>query len=282
MITLRASYYQQFDADDDLDVPGEGYGGWREADVEIDLDHTALVLMHAWQTGTREQYPGWYRAVEYIPRAQAIQETVFPLLLDAVRARGVTLFHVVGGGDYYKDYPGYRKAVIRLDGPEVSRLLEMTRGKPVTVLAGLIEENPTGKPFITQIVVRDGQLLGFYRKITIEEEETDWFSPGETVPVFTHDGLTFGIAICADLGNEKVYAECNLTYLRNTSIGNILNLCALTVPCGFTREGLPVGLLIYGKSFQEDVVLRVGYAFQQATDWHQRMPNLGWAKSAAE
>lgn len=83
-------------------------------------------------------------------------------------------------------------------------------------------------------------------------------------------------------GNAEVYAECNLTYLRNTSIGNILNLCALTVPCGFTREGLPIGLLIYGKSFQEDVVLRVGYAFQQATDWHQRMPDLGWAKSAAE
>lgn len=82
--------------------------------------------------------------------------------------------------------------------------------------------------------------------------------------------------------NAEIYTERNLTYLRNTSIGNILNLCALTVPCGFTREGLPVGLLIYGKSFQEDVVLRVGYAFQQATDWHQRMPKLGWAKSAAE
>lgn len=82
-------------------------------------------------------------------------------------------------------------------------------------------------------------------------------------------------------GNAKVYSECNLTYLRNTSIGNILNLCALTVPCGFTREGLPVGLLIYGKSFQEDVVLRVGYAFQQVTDWHQCMPDLGWVKSAA-
>jgi predicted amidohydrolase len=108
----------------------------------------------------------------------------------------------------YADPTQYPEAVLRLDGPEVARVLEMTRGKPVTVLAGLIEENPTGKPFITQIAVRDGKLLGYYRKVTIEDEEVDWFSPGEIVPVFTHDELTFGMAICADIGNEKVYAEC--------------------------------------------------------------------------
>jgi predicted amidohydrolase len=108
----------------------------------------------------------------------------------------------------YADPTKYPEAIIRLNGPEVAQVLEMTRGKPVTVLVGLIEENPMGKPFITQIVVRDGQLLGHYRKVTIKEEEADWFSPGETVPVFTHNGLTFGIAICADLGNEQVYAEC--------------------------------------------------------------------------
>ena len=74
------------------------------------------------------------------------------------------------------------------------------------------------------------------------------------------------------------YSEINLAYLRNTSIGNILNLCGLSVPCGFTGEGLPIGLMLYGKSFQENVVLRAGYAFQQATEWHTRIPELGWAE----
>jgi aspartyl-tRNA(Asn)/glutamyl-tRNA(Gln) amidotransferase subunit A len=74
----------------------------------------------------------------------------------------------------------------------------------------------------------------------------------------------------------ETYAERNLTYLRNTVIGNILNLCGLALPCGFTREGLPIGLMIYGKSFQEDVALRIGYAFQQATNWHKRTPDLDW------
>jgi aspartyl-tRNA(Asn)/glutamyl-tRNA(Gln) amidotransferase subunit A len=79
----------------------------------------------------------------------------------------------------------------------------------------------------------------------------------------------------ADADMES-YAATNLAYLRNTSIGNILNLCGLSVPCGFTAEGLPIGLMIYGKSFQEDVVLRIGYAFQQATLWHKRTPDLAW------
>jgi aspartyl-tRNA(Asn)/glutamyl-tRNA(Gln) amidotransferase subunit A len=72
------------------------------------------------------------------------------------------------------------------------------------------------------------------------------------------------------------YLAQNIRYLRNTSIGNILNFCGLSVPCGFTQNGLPIGLLIYGKPFQEDLVLRAGYAFQQATDWHKQTPDLSW------
>jgi aspartyl-tRNA(Asn)/glutamyl-tRNA(Gln) amidotransferase subunit A len=75
------------------------------------------------------------------------------------------------------------------------------------------------------------------------------------------------------------YLAHNLLYLRNTSIGNVLNFCGLSVPCGFTRSGMPIGLLIYGKSFREDVVLRIGHAFQQVSDWHRRSPELSWIDS---
>jgi hypothetical protein len=112
--TVRAFYYQQFDADLGRDVPGEGYGGWKTA--EIEPGSAALVVMHAWDAGTREAFPGWYRAVEYIPRSQEICQRVFPRLLEEVRAVGMPLFHVVGGGDYYKQVPGYRRAA-ELAGP---------------------------------------------------------------------------------------------------------------------------------------------------------------------
>jgi aspartyl-tRNA(Asn)/glutamyl-tRNA(Gln) amidotransferase subunit A len=72
------------------------------------------------------------------------------------------------------------------------------------------------------------------------------------------------------------YTQRNLSYLRNTAIGNVLNLCGLSVPCGFTRKGLPIGLMIYAKPFQENKALRIGYSFQQATDWHRHRPDLSW------
>jgi hypothetical protein len=116
ILRVPANYYQQFDADYRLDVPGEGYGGWKRADLDLDLSHTAVVVMHAWDNGTREQFPGWWRCVEYIPRAREICRTVFPRLLGAVRGARVNLFHVVGGGKYYQNLPGYRRAV-QLAGP---------------------------------------------------------------------------------------------------------------------------------------------------------------------
>jgi aspartyl-tRNA(Asn)/glutamyl-tRNA(Gln) amidotransferase subunit A len=76
------------------------------------------------------------------------------------------------------------------------------------------------------------------------------------------------------------YLAQNARYLRNTCIGNVLNMCGLSIPCGFTNDGLPIGLMIYGKSFQEEMVLRIGYAFQQVTDWHKRTPDLSWATDA--
>jgi aspartyl-tRNA(Asn)/glutamyl-tRNA(Gln) amidotransferase subunit A len=72
----------------------------------------------------------------------------------------------------------------------------------------------------------------------------------------------------------ETYLAHNLLYLRNTTVGNILGLCALSVPCGFTSEGLPIGLMIYGAGFSEDLILQVGHAYQEATDWHRRVPPL--------
>jgi hypothetical protein len=109
-VRIPASYYQQFDADYRLDVPAEGFNGWQKSGIEIDLDHTALVVMHAWDCGTNEEFPGWFRHVEYLPRAQKILKDLFPPLLATVRSASIKIFHVVGGGDYYQQYPGYQKA----------------------------------------------------------------------------------------------------------------------------------------------------------------------------
>jgi aspartyl-tRNA(Asn)/glutamyl-tRNA(Gln) amidotransferase subunit A len=72
------------------------------------------------------------------------------------------------------------------------------------------------------------------------------------------------------------YSELNLAYLRNTAIGNILNLCGLSVPCGFNDQGLPIGLMLYARPFGEKNLLRAGAAFQSASDFHRQHPALDW------
>ncbi len=58
-----------------------------------------------------------------------------------------------------------------------------------------------------------------------------------------------------------------------TLAASLAGVCGISVPCGFA-DGLPVGLQIIGNAFDEPTVLRVAYAYEQATDWHTRKPNL--------
>ncbi len=63
-----------------------------------------------------------------------------------------------------------------------------------------------------------------------------------------------------------------LVLLRNTRPFNVLGLPAISLPCGFTQAGLPVGLQISGPPGGEGAVLRVALAYEQATEWHKQRP----------
>ena len=55
---------------------------------------------------------------------------------------------------------------------------------------------------------------------------------------------------------------------------NLAGLPGLSVPCGFDSDGLPIGMQIIGKHLDEATILRIAYAYEQATDWHKRKPSL--------
>jgi aspartyl-tRNA(Asn)/glutamyl-tRNA(Gln) amidotransferase subunit A len=63
-----------------------------------------------------------------------------------------------------------------------------------------------------------------------------------------------------------------LALLRNTRPFNVWGLPAISVPCGFTKSGLPIGLQIAGPSWQEKRILQVAQLYEQNTDWHTRRP----------
>jgi len=61
-----------------------------------------------------------------------------------------------------------------------------------------------------------------------------------------------------------------LALLRNTRPFNVWGLPAISIPCGFTKRGLPIGLQIAGLPWREDLVLRLAHAYEQQTEWHTR------------
>jgi aspartyl-tRNA(Asn)/glutamyl-tRNA(Gln) amidotransferase subunit A len=62
--------------------------------------------------------------------------------------------------------------------------------------------------------------------------------------------------------------------IANTYQFNLYGLPALTMPCGFSKEGLPIGMTIAGPRFSEGKILALAKAFESATDWHTRTPAL--------
>ncbi len=74
--------------------------------------------------------------------------------------------------------------------------------------------------------------------------------------------------------NPELLRPRELSLLRNTRPGNVWGLPAISVPCGFTSAGLPIGLQIIGPHWREDGVLQLAYAYEQATGWHKRSPKL--------
>ena len=73
-------------------------------------------------------------------------------------------------------------------------------------------------------------------------------------------------------GHDAVEQAGRLT--RFTAPFNLAGLPALSLPCGFTNEGLPIGLQIISRAWGEFKVLNIGHAFEQATEWHKRVPAL--------
>ena len=61
---------------------------------------------------------------------------------------------------------------------------------------------------------------------------------------------------------------------RNVGLFNKFGVPAISVPCGFDRNGLPIGLQIVGRPFQEGQVLALAHAYEQATEWNKRRPSL--------
>lgn len=102
----------------------------------------------------------------------------------------------------------FSDAVIGWDGPRIDPLYAWSEGSPASIVAGIVERNSDGMPFVSQSVIRGGKVVGSYRKINIASDEAMMFSPGAEVLVNEHCGVKFGVLTCADQDREDLFALC--------------------------------------------------------------------------
>jgi aspartyl-tRNA(Asn)/glutamyl-tRNA(Gln) amidotransferase subunit A len=97
----------------------------------------------------------------------------------------------------------------------------------------------------------------------------------ETINVFVTPTTPIPAPSIAELKqNPDLLRPRELLLLRNTRPLNVWGLPAISVPCGFTKAGLPIGLQIAGPPGRDDLVLQLAYLYEQATTWHERTPVL--------
>jgi hypothetical protein len=221
---IPASFYQQFDADFSREVPAEGFAGWQREEIPLALEHTGVVVMHAWDCGQEGEYPGWWRAAEEIPRSYEICRTVLPPLLAAVREAGLALFHVVGGGDYYREMPGYHRAV-ELAGPPPPA--------PETVSWDPVREelNRFHADRVFPGAGNIGEVAAGWRRLDFHEQTRPEGEEG-----VAQDGRQL-FALCRQAGvNHLIYAGFCLNWCLLMSPGGMLEMSRRGVLCSAFRQ----------------------------------------------
>jgi aspartyl-tRNA(Asn)/glutamyl-tRNA(Gln) amidotransferase subunit A len=95
----------------------------------------------------------------------------------------------------------------------------------------------------------------------------------DTIDVFVTPTTPIPAPSIAELKERpELLRPRELVLLRNTRPFNVWGIPAISVPCGFTNAGLPIGLQIAGPAGRDDLVLQIAHAYEQATEWHKRTP----------
>ncbi len=157
------------------------------------------------------------------------------------------------------------------------------RGSLIAVEAYLnfgaeIESDPNAFDPVVLSRIRDGESMRAFEYLSIQRDNERlrkrFAASIRHLDVLLTPTVPLVAPAVDDVADREQYARTNMLLLRNTSAVNLLGLCALSVPCGFTRGGLPIGLQLIAPAFGEQQVLRLGQAYEQATEWHQQHPDL--------
>jgi aspartyl-tRNA(Asn)/glutamyl-tRNA(Gln) amidotransferase subunit A len=140
------------------------------------------------------------------------------------------------------------------------------------LLSDIVDNNALSVDEAVRPRIRAGAAISAREYLqTLAERERLKVEFGEAIA--SVDAVLAPVTLTPALPLEAV--DQNTTPAVFTRWGNFLDLCALAVPSGFSLAGLPLSLQIVCRGGDEATALRIGWAWQEVTDWHQRLPPLG-------
>lgn len=132
--------------------------------------------------------------------------------------------------------------------------------------------NPHAKLFVAYGLLVDSvqQLMGAQVRAQVRDSLVDALDQRADLLMLPTAG--FQVSPIADESPGLSIVEADFSIY--TPIFNFTGLPAIQVPCGFDPDGLPVGFQLAGKPFDEPTICQVAFAYEQATEWHDRHPEL--------
>jgi aspartyl-tRNA(Asn)/glutamyl-tRNA(Gln) amidotransferase subunit A len=163
----------------------------------------------------------------------------------------------------------------------ISAQLTIESAEPSTYHQRWLREQPENYGADVRVLLEVGEMLLATHYLQAQRYRTllrhEFMEAFSRVDVFICPTLPF---VATPVGAMKVVIEGGQeedmlsAIMQYTGVPSLTGLPSMSVPCGFSPDGLPIGMQVIGKPFDEATVFRVGHAYQLATDWHTREPKL--------
>ncbi len=163
----------------------------------------------------------------------------------------------------------------------ISAQLTIESAEPSTYHQQWLRTRPQDYGEDVRLLLEVGEMLLATHYLQAQRYRTllrhEFMEAFQQVDVFICPTLPF---VATPVGAMKVVIEGGKeedmlsAIMQYTGVPSLTGLPSMSVPCGFSPDGLPIGMQIIGKPFDEATIFRVGHAYQEATDWHRREPAL--------
>ena len=199
------------------------------------------------------------------------EDSIDPQVEEAVR-KAIELLSELGANVHEVSWPMYHRSqaisstILMAEATTYHKKLIQKHGFQLDSAVRLRLEAGFFVSGVDYIQAQRGRTL-FYRQSRDLLKQVDILA-GPTVPIAACKIGTTEVR----LGNTTMGVIPALT--QYTRPFNLNGFPAITVPCGFSKDGLPIGLQLAGKPFDEETLLRVAHVYEQATEWHKRRPPI--------